>query len=478
MKPHLSLSSIPCRSLLAAGALVVSLLLVGGCDRDEDGAPGTSVANGEHASEHAERHRDATYVCPMHPDVVRDEPGSCPICGMDLVARSAEAGEGAHAHAEGHPHATYVCPMHPSVVRDEPGTCPICGMDLVAKRGQETGDAPPAVTLGAAVVQNMGVRTARVERGTLWKYIRTQGTVTYDSDRLIQVHARTPGWIENLYVRTDGVRVERKDDLADYFSPDVLWAQQEYIATLEDAELDSFGGGATAQDPTQAYRERAAVDMLRYFKVPSMDVMGLQRSMEPRSIVPIKAPQGGVIIEHNVREGMFVTPATNMFTIVDLTKVWVMVDVFEHQMAWVRPGLSAEITTPAYPGRVWEGQVAFVYPEVSPRARTLRARLELKNDDEALKPNMFVEVVIYGGPKRDVLVLPREALILSGERELVVKAQGEGHFQPVEVRTGMWRDEEVEVLSGLSEGDEVVVSGQFLIDSESNLQASFRRMGD
>jgi Cu(I)/Ag(I) efflux system membrane fusion protein len=209
-----------------------------------------------------------------------------------------------------------------------------------------------------------------------------------------------------------------------------------------------------------------------------MDVMGLQRSMEPRSIVPIKAPQGGVIIEHNVREGMFVTPATNMFTIVDLTKVWVMVDVFEHQMAWVRPGLSAEITTPAYPGRVWEGQVAFVYPEVSPRARTLRARLELKNDDEALKPNMFVEVVIYGGPKRDVLVLPREALILSGERELVVKAQGEGRFQPVEVRTGMWRDDEVEVLSGLSEGDEVVVSGQFLIDSESNLRASFRRMGE
>jgi Cu(I)/Ag(I) efflux system membrane fusion protein len=350
-------------------------------------------------------------------------------------------------------------------------------MDLVAKALDEAGDQRPAVTLGPSVVQNMGVRTARVERGTLWKYIRTQGKVAYDDDRLIRVHPRTPGWIENLYVRTDGVRVERKDDLADYFSPDVLWAQQEYIASLEGAELDSFGGKGE-QDPAQAFRQRAGADMLRYFKVPSMDVMGLERTLEPRSIIPIKAPQGGVIVEHNVREGMFVTPADNMFTIVDLSEVWVMVDIFEHQIAWMKPGLTAEITTAAYPGRVWEGTVELVYPEVNPKARTLRARLELKNPDEALKPNMFVEAVIYGGPKRDVLILPREALILSGERVLAVKALGDGRFQPVEITTGMWRDDEVEVLSGLDEGDDVVVSGQFLIDSESNLQASFRRMGE
>ena len=209
-----------------------------------------------------------------------------------------------------------------------------------------------------------------------------------------------------------------------------------------------------------------------------MDIMGLERSMEPRSIVPIRAPQGGVIIEHRVREGMFVTPADNMFTIVDLSEVWVMVDVFEHQLAWMREGLSGEVTTPAYPGRVWEGRVDFIYPEVHPQARTMRARLEFTKPQELLKPNMFVEVVIYGGPKRDILILPREALILSGERELAVQALGEGRFQPVEVKTGMWRGDQVEVLSGLAEGDEVVVSGQFLIDSESNLQASLRRLAD
>ncbi len=406
----------------------------------------------------------------------------CVAAGCDRQAETAAAsrqagGESALEHAAKHLDPNYVCPMHPQIVRDEPGACPICGMALVAKVPDDAGDERPAVTLGASVVQNMGVRTTRLTRGTLWKHIRTQGTVAYDDDRIIQVHPRTPGWIENLYVRTDGVRVQRKDDLADYVSPDVLLAQQDYIAALEQDELDSFGGGS-GSNSARDFRQRSGIDLLRQLRVPGMDIMGLERSMQPKSIIPIRAPQGGVVLEHNVREGMFVTPKDNMFTIVDLSEVWVMVDVFEHQLAWMRPGLTSEVTTPAFPGRVWEGRVDFVYPEVHPQARTLRARLEFRNPDESLKPNMFVEVVIYGGPKRDVLILPREALILSGERELIVKALGEGRFQPVEVKTGMWRGDVVEVLYGLEEGDEVVVSGQFLIDSESNLQASFRRLLD
>jgi Cu(I)/Ag(I) efflux system membrane fusion protein len=424
---------VPVRIWLRPMLLALAVLMSAGCgpDADEEAGSGNSASEPETALEHARRHLDPTYVCPMHPSIVRDVPGDCPICGMALVAKQLDDGAGER----------------------------------------------PAVTLAPSVVQTMGVRTAKLERGTLWKFIRTQGRVTYDDDRLIRVHSRTPGWIETLYVRTDGLRVERKDDLADYFSPDVLLAQRDYIESLRDSELDSFGGAAP-KDPATAFRERAGVDMLRYLRVPSMDIMGLERSMEPRSVVPIKAPQGGIIIEHNVREGMFVTPADTMFTIADVSEVWVMVDVFEQQIGWVRPGLSAEITTPAWPGRVWQGEVEFVYPEVDARARTLWARLEFANPDEALMPNMFVEAVIYGGPKRDVLILPREALILSGERELVVESLGDGRFQPVEVKTGMWRGDEVEVLDGLEEGDEIVVSGQFLIDSESNLQASFRRMSD
>lgn len=432
LRSHARFSGREFVSSIVPWVLLMSVLL-SACDGQQDKNPGSAASSHpESALEHAHKHRDPSYVCPMHPEIVRDQPASCPICGMDLVAK----------------------------VMDE------------------ATDDRPVVTLGAAVVQNMGLRTASIERGTLWKYIKTQGKVAYDDDRVIQVHPRTSGWIENLYVRTDGVRVKRKDDLADYFSPEVLWAQQDYIETLEEGEVDSFADDEKNEDSFQAFRQRAGVDLLRYYKVPTMDVKGIEQTLTPRSIVPIRAPQGGVITEHRVREGMFVTPADAMFTIVDLSEVWVMVDVFEHQIAWMRPGLTARISTPAYPERSWEGKVEFVYPEVHPQARTLRARLEFTNKDELLMPNMFVEAVIYGGPKRDVLIVPREALILTGEREMVVKALGDNRFQPVEVQTGMWQGAAVEVTSGLDEGDEVVLSGQFLIDSESNLQAGFNRLSE
>jgi Cu(I)/Ag(I) efflux system membrane fusion protein len=173
---------------------------------------------------------------------------------------------------------------------------------------------------------------------------------------------------------------------------------------------------------------------------------------------------------------MYVTPGSEMFTIADLSDVWVMVDVFEHQLAWVAPGMKAQISVPAYPGRTWEGLVDYLYPDLDPKTRTLRVRLVFPNPQRELKPNMFADVAIDAGSTKDVLKIPRDALIVTGERQSVVKALGEGRFQPVDVVTGMQTDGQVEILSGLNEGDEIVVSGQFLIDSESSLQASFRRM--
>jgi Cu(I)/Ag(I) efflux system membrane fusion protein len=380
-------------------------------------------------------------------------------------------------HASKHLDPSYICPMHPQIVRDAAGTCPICGMQLVEKVLEPISGERPAVTLSAAVVQNLGVRTASVKRGKLWKYIRTQGTVTYDDDRILHIHPRAAGWIEDLYVETEGERVKRGDDLADYFSPAVLWAQVDYVSSLEDDDLSSFGSDDKTDDDEDV-RMIGSEDLLRYLKVPEMYMRAMESTRKPRAVIPIKAPQGGVITMHGASEGMYAEPRDRLFTIVDLSEIWVMVDIYEHQIAWVKPGLKAEIRTAAYPGRSWEGVVEFIYPEVHPTTRTLRARLEFPNPGEVLMPNMFVEAVIYGGPKQDALIIPREALIETGEREAVVKALGKGRFQPVEVVTGMWRGDSVEVLSGLEAGDDIVVSGQFLIDSESSLKASFLRMSD
>ncbi len=421
-KEHGFLRSQCGSSARAVGLLTALLLALGavGC-KDPQGTPSEPLAEAldDTAMEHALKHMDEKYVCPMHPQIVRDEPGNCPICGMDLVAKS---------------------------------------------MGGRPGERP-AVTVSAEVMQSMGVRTATVERGTLWKYIRTVGRIDYDETRLAHVHPRADGWLERLSVKAEGDEVKQGQTLGHLYAPEILSAQVDFLIALDQGE-----------QRLSAAKVEKARNLLRLLDVPEPVIKRIERDGETRNTVPLLAPIGGVVTRLGVREGMFVTPSTEIYTIADLSRVWVQVDVFEHQLAWLRTGLSAEMRVPAHPGQVWEGEVEYVYPELDPRTRTLRVRLVFPNPGLLLKPNMFAEVIVYGGPKREVLKIPREALIVTGERESVVKALGNGRFQPVDVVTGMRRGGEVEVLSGLAEGDEVVISGQFLIDSESSLQASFTRM--
>ncbi|MCF7989317.1 MAG: efflux RND transporter periplasmic adaptor subunit [Thiohalocapsa sp.] len=396
-------------------------------------------------------------------------------CSDDTPAPSesmaAAADDTALEHAAKHLDPKYVCPMHPQIIKDEPGSCPICGMDLVEKMMDPTTGKHPEVRLSAAVAQNMGVRTAAAERGTLWKLIRTVGRVEYDETRLAHVHPRADGWIESLLLRAEGEPVREGQELAELYAPEILNAQVDFLLARE-----PNAQGRRGVSPDKAR------NILRLLDVPDETIRDIERTGETRNTVPVRAPIAGIVTQMMAREGMYVTPSSEMFTIADLSRVWVMVDVFEHQIDWLDTGLSAEITVPARPGRSWEGKVDYLYPELDPKTRTMKVRLVFDNPDLALKPNMFADVVIYGGPKRDVLKIPDEALIATGERESVVKVLGDDdggrRYQPVDVVTGMQREGEVEILSGLEAGDEIVVSGQFLIDSESSLQASFMRMSD
>jgi membrane fusion protein, copper/silver efflux system len=261
--------------------------------------------------------------------------------------------------------------------------------------------------------------------------------------------------------------VKQGEELAELYSPRMLNAQVDFLLALE----------PQPKGVAQVKVDKAR-NLLRLLDIPDDIIRGIERTGETRNTVPVRAPMDGVVTGLQAREGMYVTDSTEMFTIADLSRVWVLVDVFEDQLDWLAPGLSAEIRVPARPGRTWEGQVDYLYPELDPKARTLKVRLVFPNPDLALKPNMFADVTIHGGPKPRVLTVPSEALIQTGERESVVKSLGDGRFAPVDVHSGMRRRDRVEIVDGLAEGDRVVVSGQFLIDSESSLQASFRRMGE
>jgi Cu(I)/Ag(I) efflux system membrane fusion protein len=365
-------------------------------------------------------------------------------------------------HARKHLDPKYVCPMHPQIVRDQPGKCPICGMDLVLKQLAATGEAHPMVEVSHAMVQSLGVRTQRVERDTLWKYIRTVGRVDYDETRLVHMHPRTEGWLEKLTLRAEGDPVKQGQLLGRLYSPEILAAQVDFLIALEQA---------SGSKNLEKARNR-----LRLLGVDEATISRIQHKRETQNTVPLHAPEQGIMAKLLAREGMYVKPEMEIFTIVDPARMWVLVDVFEHQIEWLRLGLKTEIRVPAYPGRVWQGEVDYIYPDLDPKTRTLRVRLAFDNPDGLLKANMFAEVVIFGGPKRNALLIPADALIATGERTSVIKALGEGRFQPVDVVIGAARAGRVEILDGLAEGDEVVVSGQFLIDSESSLQASFLRM--
>ena len=354
----------------------------------------------------------------------------------------------------------WVAPMDPNYRRDNPGKSPM-GMDLVPVYADAAGDVG-TVRIDPAMVQNLGVRTAPVERGKLWRQISTVGYVAFDERKLSHVHLRTDGWIEKLNVKSDGEQVRKGDVLFELYSRELVSAQEEYIQALRGSN---------------DYLKRASRERLEALGISSAQIRQIARDRRASQRVRILASQDGVVDGLNVREGMYVKPATEVLTLADLSSVWLLVDVFERQSDWVAVGQPAEVRLGYLPGRVWAGEVEFVYPTIDPKTRTLQARLRFDNPDDALKPDMYANVRIYAGPKQDVLSIPREALIKLGKAQRVIVATEKGRFRAQQVTAGLESGDFVEIISGLNEGDRVVTSGQFLIDSEASLRASFSRMG-
>lgn len=354
----------------------------------------------------------------------------------------------------------WVAPMDPDFRSDEPGKSPM-GMDLVpVYAGGEQDES--VVRISPAVMNNLGVRTASVEYGPLAPVIETVGYFEYNEENVAHIHTRAPGWIQNLYALAEGEYVRKDDLLFEIFSPTLVNAQEEYLTAAR--------GGNTGL-------MAASEERLLALGVPANEIAELKRTRKARQHLRHMAGFDGFIAHLGVREGMYVTEATEVMSLADLNTVWLIAEVFQRQSGLVKVGQSARATVESYPGEAWNGVVEFVYPALDPVTRTLRARLRFDNPGFALRPNMFARVTIEG-PAHDTLSVPRSALIRGERLNRVVLDLGNGRFRAQAVVPGFESGDRVEIIEGLEAGQSVVTSAQFLIDSESNLDSALAKLSD
>jgi Cu(I)/Ag(I) efflux system membrane fusion protein len=451
-------------AVLAAGG---TWLLAGG---GHDHAAGSAAPAGAPAA------AAELWQCPMHPSIVQDHPGDCPICGMKLV-RAAAPAAAAPAPSVAGPTAAgpvrYQCPMHPSIVQDHPGDCPICGMKLVKVAGAEgavTMAATPAglaeVTIDPARQQLIGLELAHVERGQVGGSWRTSGKVAIDETRVHHVNVKFSGFMEHVHGDFVGRPVKKGEVLFTIYSPELLSAQEEYVLALRTRGRLGEGFAGDADDLVRSARRK-----LELWDVPEEEIRRLERTGEPTRTVAFRSPATGVITKKDVVPGMRVNAGEMPFEIVDLSRVWVLADAYETDLRRVQVGQPATLTLRAVPNRTFQGRVAFVDPLLDPATRTAKVRVEFANPTGELKPEMYGEVVIRGTP-REVLLVPADAVVHSGTFDVVFVALGGGKFVPREVQVGERGAEKVEVVSGVEAGDGVVIRANFLVDSESRLRAS------
>jgi Cu(I)/Ag(I) efflux system membrane fusion protein len=355
-------------------------------------------------------------------------------------------------------------PMVPGQKFDKPGKSPFMDMQLVPVYADDAGDEG-TVSISSRVQQNLGVRTAEVAKGSLASSVEAVGSVAYNERDLEVVQARSNGFVERLHVRAPLDPVKKGQPLAELYVPDWVAAQEEYLS------IRRMGNGAGTEGLLDAARQR-----MRLVGMTDDLVRLVESTGKAHARLTISAPIGGVVAELGAREGMTVMAGAPLFRINGLRTVWVNAEVPENAAARLRPGNLVEARTPALPDTVFQGKVGTILPEVNATTRTIKVRIELANSSRQLVPGMFVTVSLSPAARKDVLLVPSEAVIQTGKRSVVMVAQGEGKFLPVEVETGAEADGKTEIRKGLEAGQKVVVSGQFLIDSEASLKGTETRL--
>jgi Cu(I)/Ag(I) efflux system membrane fusion protein len=450
--------------LLSLGVGLTAVTLTVGCSKSAQSKAGA-----------------AKYHCPMHPTVVSDKPGDCPICGMRLVPM--DDGEKREEAAPAPPTAgrkktMYRSTMNPNEVSDKPGKDSM-GMDMVAfeleeSAGQQTPKGLAAVSITPAARDRMGLTLGVVEKRLLLHEVRTSARIVADETRLFKVTTKTEGWVDKLLVNVTGQEVKKGDPLLTIYSPQLVSAQQEYLMAMRNVKSLAQGkddtalrGAATLLDST--------LRRLQFWDVSDDQIKRLEQTGQVEKNLTLSAPASGHVIEKNVLAGQKIMPGDSLLVVADLTHVWGDADVYQSDIPYVKAEMPAELTIPYWEGKTFKGTVTFISPTLDPQTRTMKARLEIHNPDLLLKPDMYANARLSYS-LGETLAIPEAAVMRTGERTYAFKEAAGGKLLPVEIKIGPRADGYFQLISGLEEGDKVVTSANFLVDSESSLKAALEAM--
>ncbi|GIC79470.1 efflux RND transporter periplasmic adaptor subunit [Moritella sp. F3] len=402
------------------------------------------------------------WVAPMDANYRRDKPGQSPM-GMDLVPVYAKKSQTTATQATAAQEPLYwVAPMDANYRRDKPGQSPM-GMDLIpVYEDATTASDAGLVTISSRVENNLGVRTQTAQRRPFAMQINTVGMLEFNQDSLWQINSRVSGWVDQLYINNTGEYVTKGQPLLTLYSPELIKAQEELLNTLRIGNKTLI---------TSAKHRLSALG------INQAQIKLLTRTQKVIQNVTISAPESGYITELAIREGAYITPSAQIIEAGLLTEIWLQAEVFESQAGQVQVGDKAKMQVDSFPGQTWLGEVDYIYPELNAATRTLKVRVKIANPDEQLKPNMFATLTLSSQQQADSIQVPREAIIRSGTFDRIVLAKGNGQYQSIKITLGRESAGYVEVLAGLKDGDDVVTSAQFLLDSESSLTADFSRIG-
>lgn len=413
------------------------------------------------------------YRNPMNPAITSPAPTKDEM-GMDYVPVYAEDGQPKERKA-----LFYRNPMNPEITSPLPAKDEM-GMDYVPVYADEsTGTNAPTgtVKIDATMVQDIGVRTTAVKRAVLSRNIRTIGRVTYDEERVARLHPKYDGWVEKLFIDKTGDQVKQGSKLLSIYSPQLVASQEEYLLALDSEAKLKDSPFADVREGAESLL-RSAKERLQLLDVPEHQIRQLEAEHKVMKGMHIHSPFNGVVMNIGAREGERITPQTELYMITDLSRVWVIVDIYEDDIPWVHKGDTARMQVAGIPGRIYTGKVAYIYPYLEAKTRTIKIRLEFDNPELALKPDMFANVDIQAGKRIDALVVPSEAIVRTGTQEQVFVRRAPGKFEPRMVTLGVSSDGQTQILAGLQSGETVVTSSQFLIDSESKLKEATAKMLD